>query len=92
MNAIRNIFLDDQDDDLKNEENNDVPTYNDDIGENSEQTPLAKAVTKNEEKAADKEAGWANNRPGATNEDKDDLRVPTVTPDNDNLLPGPDED
>lgn len=36
--------------------------------------------------------GWENNRPGITTANENDQRIPTVTPYNENGLPGPDED
>jgi hypothetical protein len=90
MDTIDNIFLDDPDDDLKNgQEINDAGPGDDGIGENSEQTELAKAIGEDEEKTPGKEDAVENNRPGATNQNENDMGIPTVTPDNDNLEAGP---
>ena len=91
MNIFENPFLDDQDDDLKtNQENNDVSPDNDDIGENTEQTPLADAVNAEPDTVGEEGgSGWNNNKAGATNENKDDQLIPTVTPENDNGTAGP---
>ncbi|HCN84820.1 MAG TPA: hypothetical protein DIT07_14555 [Sphingobacteriaceae bacterium] len=59
---------------------------NDQIGENSEQTPLAEAVNADESEKStygSKEgSGWNNNKPGATNEEKDSNQIPTSDPEN----------
>jgi hypothetical protein len=90
MNTPQGIFSNDQNDSLKNPNDiNDVGPDDDGIGENSEQTPLAKAIKEDEEKNVSKENAVGNNKPGATNENDNDMRVPTITPDNDNLEAGP---
>jgi hypothetical protein len=90
MSTIQDIFSANQDDDLKDpNEINDVAPDDDGIGENSEQTQLAKAVKEDEEKRAGKESAVGNNKPGATNENDNNMRIPTVIPDNDNLEAGP---
>lgn len=62
-------------------------TGNDQLGENTEQTPLANAV--NNDRQAAEEQGWENNKPGITTENENDQHVPTVTPDHDNGVAGP---
>lgn len=93
MNTLENQFSNYPDDNSKKRSDyNDVESSNDDIGENTEMTPLAKAVQEDEEAAREKENALENNKPGATNENKNDMMIPTVTPDNDNLIAGPDGD
>ncbi len=64
----------------------DVSADNDQIGENSEQTPLADAVNSDEpEKStygSEGGSGWNNNKPGATNEERDSNLIPTSDPEN----------
>jgi len=84
-------FLNYQDDDLRNSADYDASADNDEIGENSEQTPLAKALQEERQNKAESK-GWENNKPGITTENENDQRVPTVTPQNDNGLPGPEDD
>lgn len=63
-----------------------LPESNDQPGENSEQTPLAEAVNADEpEKStygSEGGSGWNNNKPGATNEEKDSNLIPTSDPEN----------
>lgn len=56
---------------------NDIPASDDGIGENTEQTPVARAQ---------------NQSPGDRGGDQADERIPTVTPSNENGLPGPDDE
>jgi hypothetical protein len=64
----------------------DVSASNDQLGENSEQTPLADAVTEDESEkstlGSEGGSGWNNNKPGATNEEKDSNLIPTSDPEN----------
>lgn len=83
-------FLKNQSEDVRNSAN-DVSADNDSIGENSEQTPVAQALQKDREREAESK-GWENNRPGATTSDEDDQRIYSVTPVNDNGMPGPEDD
>ncbi|HEY1024478.1 MAG TPA: hypothetical protein VGE26_04890 [Sphingobacteriaceae bacterium] len=94
MAQNQNQFLDDQNDDLRNKgTSHDVRVDNDDIGENTEQTPLAKSYTEEAQRNSEAEGkGWENNKPGITTANEGDERIPTVTPYNDNGLPGPDDD
>ncbi|MDF3078515.1 MAG: hypothetical protein K0S09_2404 [Sphingobacteriaceae bacterium] len=72
-------------DDYRNQDNQ--GTGDDQLGENTEQTPLANAVTNDRHMAEEK--GWENNKPGVTTENENDHHIPTVTPDNDNGIAGP---
>ena len=56
---------------------NDIPASDDGIGENTEQTPVAKAQ---------------NETPAGPSGNQDEERIPTVTPYNENGLPGPDDE
>lgn len=64
----------------------DVDAGNDGIGENSEKTALADAVISDESEASTLGSeggnGWNNNKPGATNEEKDNNLIPTSDPEN----------
>lgn len=88
MAQNENQFLNDQNDDLRNKTINEID--NDELGENTEQTPLAKAYNEAAQNTEAEKKGWDNNRAGATNEN--DERIPTVTPYNDNGIAGPDDD
>lgn len=94
MAQNENQFLNDQNDDLRNKSiTDDTSVSNDDLGENTEQTPVAKAHAEASQEARDNaEQGWENNRSGTTTEPDNDERIPTVTPYNENGLPGPDDD
>ena len=89
---LKQDFLKNQRDDVRNSTNNDVSADNDSIGENSEQTPLAKALQEDKERSDAKNEGWQNNRPGVTTDNENDQRIESVTPVNDNGLPGPEDD
>jgi hypothetical protein len=90
MELNQDDFLNNQNDDLRNSADYDAGADNDEIGENSEQTPVAKALQEDRSKAENK--GWENNQPGITTNNENDQRVPTVTPQNDNGVSGPDDD
>jgi hypothetical protein len=77
MTQNQNPNLNDPNDQLRNRNMNDIPASNDDIGENTEQTPVAKAQ---------------NETPDNSSASQPDERIPTVTPYNENGLPGPDDD
>lgn len=90
MELNQDDFLNNQNDDLRNSADYNASADNDEIGENSEQTPVAKAMQEDRSNAENK--GWKNNQPGITTNNENDQRVPTVTPQNDNGLAGPDDD
>ena len=64
-------------DQSRNRNFNDVSPSNDDLGENTEQTPVARAQNGPEGRAGNSER---------------DERIPSVTPYNENGLPGPDDE
>jgi hypothetical protein len=90
MNIFQDAFGGEEEDDLK--ARNDVPADNDDIGENTELTPLGEALKYSplaDSENKEQQDKLENNRPGATNANQDLLSIPTVTPDNDNGEAGP---
>lgn len=64
----------------------DVSANNDQVVENSEQSHLAEAVNSNDTDeptlGSEGGSGWNNNKPGATNEEKDSNLIPTSDPEN----------
>lgn len=91
MELKQDDFLKNRDEDLRNSADYDASADNDQIGENSEQTPLAKALQEEKQSNAENK-GWENNKPGITTENENNQQVPAVTPQNDNGLPGPEDD
>jgi hypothetical protein len=89
--ALNQDFLSNQSDDLRRSTYNDVSADNDELGENSEQTPVANAQNQDMQNSAERR-GWENNKPGITTDNENDQRIPTVTPDNENGFPGPGDD